>query len=161
MRLTMRTNLAMRALMYCAVNAGTTVRKSEIAERCNASENHLGQVVRMLARFDLVKAFRGRSGGIRLARPADEISVGEVFRLFEFEHPFAECFEGSVNTCPLKASCWLRPALHKALEAFYASLDALSLADLITGNDDLDALLRIQPAGMPAEAGRALGCPAA
>ena len=47
MRLTIRTNLAMRTLMVCATNPEETVRKSEVAELCNASENHLGQVVRL------------------------------------------------------------------------------------------------------------------
>ena len=39
MRLTVRTNLAMRALMFCAINADRTVRKAEIAAACNSSEN--------------------------------------------------------------------------------------------------------------------------
>ncbi|MDZ4134641.1 MAG: hypothetical protein U1D06_03475, partial [Paracoccaceae bacterium] len=41
MRLTTRTNLAMRTLMFCAVNDGRIVRKHEVAEACNATENHL------------------------------------------------------------------------------------------------------------------------
>lgn len=49
MRLTTRTNLAMRVLMFCAVNPEKIVRKHEIADACNASENHLAQVVNTLA----------------------------------------------------------------------------------------------------------------
>ena len=48
MRITTRTNLAIRILMFCAVNEGRTVRTAEIAERCNASVNHLLQVVNLL-----------------------------------------------------------------------------------------------------------------
>jgi Rrf2 family transcriptional regulator, nitric oxide-sensitive transcriptional repressor len=50
MRLTTRTNLAMRTLMFCAANPGRIVRKSEVATACNASENHLAQVIHLLAR---------------------------------------------------------------------------------------------------------------
>ena len=45
MRLTKRTNISMRVLMYCAAHEGRLVTKSEIAECCNASENHLAQVI--------------------------------------------------------------------------------------------------------------------
>lgn len=137
MRLTTRTNLAMRTLMFCAANRGRTVCKSEIAEVCNASENHLAQVVRQLGHHGFVDATRGRHGGMRLARKPDEINVGEVFRVFEGFHGFAECFEGGENTCPLKETCWLRPALKDALDAFYHSLDRLTLDDLMAGNAGL------------------------
>ena len=141
MRLTVRTNLAMRALMACAVNPGQILRKSEIAEACNASENHLAQVVRALAQFGFIHAMRGRNGGIELARAPQDINVGELFRAFESEHPFAECFDGAENTCPLKDCCWLRPALVNALEAFYGSLDKVTLEDLISNNSQLAQVL--------------------
>jgi Rrf2 family transcriptional regulator, nitric oxide-sensitive transcriptional repressor len=144
MRLTTRTNLAIRTLMYCAVNAETIVRKSDIASACNASENHLGQVVRLLAQHDFIDATRGRNGGMQLARRPKEIGIGAVFRLFEADLPFAECFSQS-NTCPLVAACWLRHAIRDAVTAFYASLDRVTLADLVHGNEALAVLLRLHP----------------
>ncbi|MCC0021697.1 MAG: Rrf2 family transcriptional regulator [Nitratireductor sp.] len=152
MRLTTRTNLAMRTLMVCAVNPGETVRKSDVARLCNASENHLGQVVRFLAHFGYITALRGRHGGIQLACPPEEINVGAVFRMFEFDHPFAECFEGAENTCPLVECCWLRKALERAVEAFYQSLDRLSLRDLVESNDELQQVLCMPEMGF--ECGR-------
>ncbi|MBV2187094.1 MAG: Rrf2 family transcriptional regulator [Rhizobium sp.] len=141
MRLTTRTNLAIRTLMFCAVNAHLTVRKSDIAAACNASENHLAQVIRTLGKHDYIDATRGRHGGLQLMRPPSEINIGGVFRLFEAELPFAECFSPA-NTCPLVHACWLRNAIHNAVEAFYASLDKVRLSDLVEGNDGLTALLR-------------------
>lgn len=143
MRLTIRTNLAMRVLMTCAVNPGYSITKAEIAEKCNASKNHLGQVIRQLAHLGYIRAMRGRNGGMYLARPAEEIRVGSVFRVFEADLPFAECFDKKENNCPLIGSCWLRPALKKAVEAFYHSLDEISLADLVNGNSDLESLLNM------------------
>lgn len=148
MRLTIRTNLAMRTLMYCAVNDGHNVTKCEIARACNASENHLAQIVRLLHHEGFIEAVRGRRGGLRLARRAEEIFVGDVFRLFEAELPFAECFKPEENTCPLIACCWLRPALVRAIEAFYGTLDDISLAELVAGNDPLQELLRDDMAGV-------------
>lgn len=143
MRLTIRTNLAMRVLMTCAVNPGQSITKAEIAEKCNASKNHLGQVIRQLAHLGYIRAMRGRNGGMYLARPVEAIRVGDVFRVFEADLPFAECFDEKENNCPLIGSCWLRPALRRAVEAFYASLDKISLADLVEGNTDLESILNM------------------
>ncbi|MFV0359343.1 RrF2 family transcriptional regulator [Tropicimonas sp.] len=145
MRLTIRTNLAMRALMFCAINANRTVRKAEIARACNSSENHLGVVINMLGQTGFIETTRGRNGGIRLKVAPESLSVGHVFRAFEANVPFAECFSGSDNRCPLTASCRLRGELSRALEAFYNSLDKVTLADLVDGNTGLYNLLEIEP----------------
>lgn len=143
MRLTTKTNLAARVLMACAVNDGTTLRSAQIARTCNASPNHLLQVVNALQAQGFVETLRGRNGGLRLARPAARISMGAVFRVFEAGVPFAECFAPQTNTCPLAATCRLRGVVAHALEAFYATLDKVTLADLTEGNCGLAALLSV------------------
>jgi len=137
MRLTVRTNLAMRTLMYCGVYRGHYVRKSAVAKACHASENHLAQVINMLAHGGFITTARGRNGGIALSRAPKEISLGEVFRTFEAGVPFTECFAGEDNTCPLTPFCRLRGAICDALDAFYARLDSITLHELIEGNEDL------------------------
>lgn len=145
MRLTIRTNLATRVLMCCAVNAGRTLRSADIAEACNASGNHLAQVIHQLQVQGFVATQRGRSGGLQLARPASEISIGRVFRLFESGVPFAECFAPDTNTCPLVSSCRLRSFIARAVEAFYAELDQVTLHDLVQDNCGLEGLLAMKP----------------
>jgi len=138
MRLTKRTNLSFRILMFCAVHSDRLVTKSEIAARCNTSESHLAQVVNRLGQLGFLYTQRGRTGGIRLARPMREISVGAVFRhMEEGPPPPHECLADTDDTCPLAASCRLREALAGAAEAFFARLDLLTLEDLICGNDAL------------------------
>lgn len=152
MRVTKRTNIAMRVLMFCAANADRLVTKSEIATCCHASENHLAQVVNHLARRGFLRTQRGRNGGFALARPASEISIGDVFRVFEGPVPIAECFADLGNTCPLQAACRLRPALTIAIEAFYAALDPITLEALVCDNA---ALLGILNPGHACDAHRA------
>lgn len=149
MRLTTRTNLAARVLMFCAVNHERVVRTAEIAERCNASHNHMLQVVHLLQEHGFVETLRGRSGGLRLARPMSQITIGAVFRVMESGAPFAECFDPATNTCPLSATCRLRGWLKKALEAFFAELDQATLADLVQGNCGLTELLDMAGALQP------------
>lgn len=145
MRLTIRTNLASRVLMFCAVNSDRIVRTAEIADRCNASVNHLLQVVNLLQERGFVETIRGRSGGLRLARPPERISIGQVFRLFESGVPFAECFDARANTCPLSQTCRLRGYIIRAVEAFYHELDMVTLEDLVKGNCGLATLLNLAP----------------
>lgn len=146
MRLTIRTNLAIRALMYCAVHDGKTVRSAQIAEACNASANHLAQVVNALHVNGFVHAIRGRTGGVRLARPPRAVNIGEVFRLFEADVPFTECDVAETNTCPLVAACRLRDAIGRALGAFYREMDLVTLEDLIKGNVRLEDVFALDGA---------------
>jgi Rrf2 family transcriptional regulator, nitric oxide-sensitive transcriptional repressor len=143
MRLTTKTNLAARILMACAVNESVTLRSAEIAQACNASLNHLLQLVNALQAHGFIETLRGRSGGLRLARPPAQISMGDVFRVFEAGTPFAECFDPETNTCPLSATCRLRGYVARAVEAFYHELDMVTLADLTQGNCGLAALLAV------------------
>lgn len=142
MRITKRTNIAIRLMMYCAANPDRLVTKSEIAECCNISENHLAQVINQLSQLDFLSTQRGRNGGMRLARNADEIRIGSVFRHIEGGLPLAECFADADNTCPLSSACRLKLALADAAAAFYASLDDITLDSLICDNFDLVKLLQ-------------------
>lgn len=141
MRVTKRTNIAIRLLMYCAANPDRLTTKSEIAACCHVSENHLAQVVNRLGRMGVLQTQRGRRGGMRLARPATDIRVGEIFRALEGPVPLAECFADADNSCPLRADCRLRLALRDAAEAFFAHLDDITLDALVCGNDGLLKIL--------------------
>lgn len=137
MRVTKRTNIAIRVLMFCAANAGRLVTKHEIAEVCNASENHLAQVIHQLAQLGYLHTQRGRNGGLMLARGADEIQIGDVFRHLEQPVPIAECFADVDNTCPLTEACRLRDLLHRAASSFYETLDPVTLDSLVCDNGPL------------------------
>ncbi|MFV0512952.1 MAG: RrF2 family transcriptional regulator [Jhaorihella sp.] len=142
MRITKRTNIAIRLLMYCAANQDRLVTKAEIADCCNISENHLAQVINQLGQLDYLRTQRGRNGGMSLARSADRIRVGHVFRHVEGSLPVNECFADTDNTCTLSASCRLKLALADAAQAFYAALDDITLDSLVCGNTDLMNILQ-------------------
>lgn len=153
MRLTIRTSLALRALMYCAANPGQSVRTRDIAATCNVSENHLVQVVHALGQLGLVVTQRGRNGGLRLARPMAEINIGTVVRQLEGSIPLVECHgppAGDGSDCPLREACRLNGALAAAMAAFYAALERVTLADLIVGNTPLQQQLARDLAPSPA-----------
>ncbi|SCM68036.1 RrF2 family transcriptional regulator [Donghicola eburneus] len=145
MRITKRTNIAIRALMFCAVNMDRRVTKHDIAEACNSSENHLGQIVNQLAQLGFLETTRGRGGGLTLARAPGQISIGEVFRLLEADVPVAECFADVDNTCPLTDACRLKEAIAAALDAFYSHMETITLDTLICDNHALETMLAMTP----------------
>ncbi|NBB98950.1 MAG: Rrf2 family transcriptional regulator [Alphaproteobacteria bacterium] len=148
MRLTTRTNLALRTLMVCAVNTDRLVRKQDVARAVNASENHLAQVINKLAQDGFISTQRGRHGGFSLNRAASSIGVGEVFRTFEADLPVIECFSDH-NTCPLKDHCRMGKHLKRAVDAFYGALDDLYLSDLTDCNGGLEQLLQLDGPHLP------------
>ncbi len=111
--------------------------KAEIAERCNASENHLAQVINQLGQLGYLHTQRGRNGGMQLGRSMEDIRVGDVFRNLEAAVPIAECFADVDNTCPLVDACRLKLAIAGAAEAFYMHLDGVTLGELVCGNHAL------------------------
>ena len=142
MRITKRTNIAVRLLMFCASNRDRLVTKAEIAECCNISENHLAQVINQLSQLKYIHTQRGRNGGMNLARDPKDIRIGDVFRDVEGALPIAECFADADNTCPLVDACRLKVALSDAAQAFYAHLDDISLDSLICENPELMKILQ-------------------
>ncbi|MBU2943772.1 Rrf2 family transcriptional regulator [Shimia thalassica] len=145
MRITKRTNIAIRVLMFCAAHRDRLVTKSEIAQVCKASENHLAQVINQLGQMGVIHTQRGRNGGLELAREPAEIEIGPIFREMESPVPLAECFADADSTCPLVSACRLRTALQEAAEAFYNRLDGVTLDGLVCNNTALLNILAPEP----------------
>ena len=145
MHLTIRSNHAMRLLMYCGLNHGRVTPAAEIARACNSSEAHLGKIANWLAQQGYVETVRGRGGGVRLVRAPSEISVGEIVRGTETGSCIVECHDAETNTCPLRDACKFRGVLEGAMGAFLKVLDTYTLADLIEDGDDLRRLMGLDP----------------
>ena len=126
MRLTRYTDYAMRVLLYLGVQPEKVCSIGEIARAYGISQNHLMKVAHELGKAGYVEGVRGRSGGIRLARPADKISVGAVVRGAEEGFDLVDC-----GNCVIAPACGLTGVLDEALAAFMAVLDRYTLADLL------------------------------
>lgn len=137
MRLTRQTNYAIRILMYCAANEGRLSRIPEIAAAYSVSELFLFKILQPLVENKLVETVRGRNGGVRLGKPASEITLFDVVRVTEDNFAMAECFENDSADCPLIDSCALNEALRKALGAFFQVLESYTIDDLASARFSL------------------------
>lgn len=130
MKLTDYTDYSLRVLIYVAVHPDEPVTIQRIADAYGLPKNHLIKIVQRLGQLGYLRTMRGRTGGIRLGRPAAEINVGEVIRSMEPDFHMVECFHAE-NRCAIAPVCGLRGVLHQALAAYFQVLERYSLQDLI------------------------------
>ena len=131
MQLTFYTDYSLRVLMYLAVNRHRLANISEIAERFAISRNHLVKVVHNLARGGFIKSYRGKGGGIELAREPAHINVGEVVRYTEGPPKPVECFDVEKDRCILSGACGLAEVIDEACDNFFTTLDRYTVADVL------------------------------
>jgi len=129
MRLNKSTGHAIRILIECARAKGELVKVADLAMTLDLTMQNVFKIVHILSRNRLISAARGRNGGVGLARPADQIRMGDIVRAMETTD-----IEVDVET-PLNRSSrvdvsGVNRVLDDALEAFVAVLDQHTLADM-------------------------------
>lgn len=143
MRLTTFTDYSMRVLIYLALHPDELVTIADIAEAYGVSKNHLMKVVHYLGQQGYLETVRGKSGGVRLARPPAEINLGSLVRATESSSSLVECFAPGGSECRIESACVLRGILHRSLQAFFGVLDEYTLADVMRNRDKLAALFEM------------------
>ncbi|AWS40261.1 Rrf2 family transcriptional regulator [Streptosporangium sp. 'caverna'] len=130
MRLTKFTDLALRVIMRLAVmERGETLTTRQVAEAMAVPYTHTAKTIARLQHLGVVEARRGNGGGLELTGFGHTASLGWLVRELEGEEEVVTC-EGE-TPCPLRAACRLRGALRNAQQAFYASMDPLTVDDLV------------------------------
>ena len=130
MRLTQHTDYAFRMLIHAAMRAPELTTVGEVASDFGLSATLLNKVAQTLAAHGYLQTVRGRSGGLRLAREAQSIRLGQVAKATEPDFQMAPCMSPDGN-CPIYTPCVLKGVLSQATEVFLAELDKWTLADLV------------------------------
>jgi Rrf2 family nitric oxide-sensitive transcriptional repressor len=141
MRLSLFTDYSFRMLIHVAARDPELVTISEVSQGYGIARNHLTKIAHELGRAGYLETIRGRNGGMRLAKPATEIGLGEIMRLGEGASPLVECFDPATNRCIITPACHLKHLLADACESFYANLDQHTLAEIVTRPKELLSLL--------------------
>lgn len=127
MRLTAQTDYALRILLEAAMAARRgdgLLSIGAVAKDHRIPKNNVMKVVNLLGNAGYLETLRGRGGGFRLGRPAEEVRLGDIVRLAEPNLALADC-----DACILCGQCGLTPMLAKAMRAFMAELDRQTLAE--------------------------------
>ncbi|MEW9855005.1 RrF2 family transcriptional regulator [Novosphingobium sp. M1R2S20] len=124
MQLTQHTDYGLRLLIVLARAGGEPVALTQFAAEQGLSYHHVAKVAQKLGREGFIVSHRGRSGGVSLARPAEDVTVGQVVRTLESGMRIADC-----SGCALRADCGTSSLLARALAAFMEVLDGATLAE--------------------------------
>jgi Rrf2 family protein len=133
--LTQRSRYALRALIFIARSGSVEpVPISAIAADQKLPRKFLEAILLDLKNGGLVNSFRGKMGGYRLARPASQISFGEIIRLIEGPLALVPCVSITAyqrcHDCFEETTCVIRKVMLVVREQTANILDTTSLADL-------------------------------
>lgn len=141
MQLKRSTDILLRIHMYLASHPQVDhISIHDLSEALNWNKNLVVKVAHIAVQQGLLKAVRGRTGGVALAKPASDYRIGDVVRLMEGNEVMVNCDE---PRCPLlNRGCRLRGVLANAREAFYRELNAVTLDQIVSSSDTVRFLNR-------------------
>lgn len=136
MQLTQRCQYALRALFQLARRAEAdpsdpVLAAGDIAQAQAIPKRFLDGILLELRQAGFVTSRRGKAGGFHLARPAGEITVGDVIRLYNGAMLPVDCRTGADQPCPLKGGCVFMSLWDQAREALEGVYDSVTLAELL------------------------------
>jgi len=138
MRLSKKGEYAVRALIEIGLESGlrpnSLIQISTVAQRTNIPEKFLEQILLALRNGGILKSKRGVEGGYSLAKPATDITLGEVIRLLDGPLAPIPCVSQTAYepcSCPDEASCGLRMAMQQVRDAIATILDNYKLSRVI------------------------------
>lgn len=123
MRLNKATSHAIKMLVACARADSEFTKVAALAEQLDLTLQNTFKIAHLLSRAGLVRAMRGRYGGVRLAEPAENLLIGDVVLAME-----KATRQGSQEA--VSAAVEQLPLLDAAFEAFIAVLNQSTIADL-------------------------------
>jgi len=135
MKLSTRSRYGVRLLVDLARNGNQgPVQMGEISKRQEISVKYLEQLIRPLKQANMVSSVRGPKGGHLLAKNPEDITLGQIVRLFEGQSELVECISNP-EKCSMSDDCQVRLAWGDATKVLYEKLDSTTIANLMEGNN--------------------------
>lgn len=135
MMISTRGRYALRVLVELAEHTDNGyVPMREIAEKQGISLKYLERILPVLSKNGIIEGLQGKSGGYRLAKPAEECRIGDILRLTEGDLAPVSCLECNATPCDKAHECRTYPLwteFHKMIDDFF---DSKTLADIIKTN---------------------------
>ena len=130
MRLNKSTRDAIRILVDCARSGDSLIKVADLSTRLDITPQNVFKIVHLLSRAGMVAPTRGRHGGVRLARPAADILIGNMIRALEMSGASSDQDGDEGATVRSQGESGVNRVLDEALEAFVMVLNQHSLADM-------------------------------
>jgi len=115
------------------------VSLKDIANRQEISKKYLEQIVAILNKPDILRTNRGYQGGYRLAKNANEYTVGDILRLTEGGIAPVSCLENSPIMCDRADECVTLPVWKGLYKVISEYVDSITLQDIVDKNADISS----------------------
>ena len=131
MKLSTKSRYGTRLMLDMAQHYGDgPVHLATVAKRQGISVKYLEQIIIPLKKANYIQSVRGPKGGHQLAKPPEEITVGEIVALLEEGTTLAECWDNPMS-CERSPDCATRTIWQEAAQAMFDKLQSITLADLL------------------------------
>lgn len=140
MKLSTKGRYGLRAVLDLALNSeNETVALSSIAERQSISISYLEQLIAKLKKAGIVNSIRGAQGGYVLAKPSDQISVGDILRALEGDLNPVDCAEviGGEATCSGSDLCVTKYVWKRISDSINQTVDEIKLSELVAESKEV------------------------
>jgi Rrf2 family protein len=154
MKLTSQEEYGLRCLLRIAREGeGGNLTIPKISQKEGISNFYVAKLMRILRRSGLVKSVRGQAGGYALARPADQIVVGEALAVLGgrlYDPAFCEEHSGSESLCTNSVDCSVRSLWRAVQQVIDQVLSKTTLKDLLSNEQQMTSwtghLVKVSPA---------------
>lgn len=140
MKLSASEEYGLRCLLRLGRPPAGSLTIAELSRLEGISAPNVAKMLRLLRRAGLVKSARGKDGGYALARPSDQIGVGEALAVLGgriFDSRFCDRHAGQVRYCTHLPDCSIRSVWRRLQEAVDQVLDRLTLKDLLRSEEEV------------------------
>lgn len=140
MRISTKGRYALRMLLDLAEHTTNGfIALNDIAQRQGISKKYLEQIVPIFNNTGILRTNRGSQGGYMLAKPAQQVSVGEILRLTEGSLAPVDCADSDPAECERSADCVMLPVWQGLYRLISEYLDGITLQDILDQKRDRDS----------------------
>jgi len=133
MRISAKGEYAAKAVLYLSLKYPGVVPIHEVAQRHSIPVKYLEHILLGLKKAGLLESRRGIHGGYTLARPPEQISVGEILRVVDGKFSQSSCIQVDLRShyaCPESGSCGLKQVWQDVQDAVENILFQTSFAEV-------------------------------
>ena len=129
LRISKMTDYAIMVMVELHASKGDVLSAHALAERSHLELPTVSKVLKLLVKAGLVDSYRGASGGYRLERKAQDISVAEIITAIEGPIAMTEC-SVEEGLCAQESICSLRGNWQRISVAVATAMEGVSLAEM-------------------------------
>ena len=132
------TDYAIVCISFLSRTTNKYVNAQTISSSTGLSLFTVQKILKIIAsKSDLLLTMRGSSGGYKLSKTVNEISIAQIVEMLDGPIKITSCVEGTNEICDCSALCLLEGNWNNVNKAIIKTLEGFSLADIINSNDIL------------------------